>query len=193
MYSPEESLTRRLATLELNGLGDYYRRDATGSGSDPTGSVTVTVDPTDRVVLVRVNGEAATVRTPELLDAAVLQAHVAAQLARRDAVRPRPERTGARPLATGAGNRPVRALDNLWAQGRTTSDRTLPAHPRRSRDLGPATGTSDNDCVTVTLGIASSQGRVAADPGWLVNATSESIGNAITQAFAAAYRRRDEA
>ena len=33
---------------------------------------------------------------------------------------------------------------------------------------------------------------VAADPGWLANARPTNIGDAVTQAFADAYRKRDE-
>jgi hypothetical protein len=68
---------------------------------------------------------------------------------------------------------------------------TVQMHDYDTREIGPVEGISDNSCVEVQLPIASSFGPFTSDPGWLANAAAAHIGAAVTQAFAAAYRKRD--
>ncbi len=73
------------------------------------------------------------------------------------------------------------------------STRTLSPHPTTQQEFGPTPGVSDNDCVRVTLDIASSHGVVDADAEWLANAAATNIASAVTQAYTDAYGKRDEA
>lgn len=53
-------------------------------------------------------------------------------------------------------------------------------------------GVSDNGCVTVTLDLAGPHGSLDADAGWLSTARTTRVSQAITEAFAHAYRERDD-
>jgi hypothetical protein len=59
--------------------------------------------------------------------------------------------------------------------------------------IAQETGTSDNECLTVTLDLAGPGGSLEIDPGWLRQAQRRSIGAAVVEAFTAAYRKRAQA
>lgn len=177
-------LEERLAAYRKHHPEGYGTTETTAT--DPTSAVELTVDPTDRVVAVRVL-QAELVRTPQQLDEAVAGAYRAAVSQRRAALRgPRDDRVRARsnPL-------PVVAVENWMVKGWRPDPATVQMHEFDSRDIGPVDGVSDNECVEVHLPIASAFGTVASDPGWLANAGASNVGAAVTQAFAAAYRKRD--
>jgi hypothetical protein len=86
----------------------------------------------------------------------------------------------------------------VLAVRRPTSD-LLDRHEIRVRDhLQPRrphprehAGVSDNRCVSVTLPVTGGRGRLQVDPGWLQQTTGTRLGAAITEAYVAAYARRD--
>ena len=174
---------------------DAYRRfhpegygTADTSAADPSEAVEVTVDPTDRLTIVQVL-RAEGVRTPERLEEAVAGGYRAAVSRRRATLRgdrPRDHRARAR-----SNRRPPVAVENWMVHGWQPEPATVQMHDFDASDIGEVRGGSDNECVEVELGIASSFGSLSSDPGWLANATAAQIGAAVTQAFAAAYRNRD--
>jgi hypothetical protein len=50
---------------------------------------------------------------------------------------------------------------------------------------------SDNQCVSVVLPPTGGRGRLQVDPGWLQQTSGTRLGAAITEAYVAAYTRRD--
>lgn len=188
----DSTVSRRLSELREHDVLGMYAGDEPATGLDEAGRVSVTVDPTDRVTEVRILADAPELRQPEGLRDAVDQAARAARLARIDALRPPRVRGRARPQAARAEDQPVVAVQNRMGTGWAPDPASLVRHHYDTEDLGPATGVSDNDCVTVTVGIASSSGVVTADPGWLANARVSAVEQAITQAYDEAYRKRDE-
>ena len=187
----DSATLERLHELRRFDRSGFYASDEPASGDDPTGAVTVTVDPTDRVARVEVRSRD-TIRRPEGLARAVDQAYRAAQLARIDAL---PGRHGSRGdlHVAGTGERPpVVAVRDVSGTGYVSTRRPSP-ETGRPEDFGPTSGVSDNDCVRVTLDVASSRGAVDAGADWLANATATNIGNAVTEAYADAYRKRDQA
>jgi hypothetical protein len=197
MSHEDDTMQRRLAALRRTDASGFYASSDPATGTDATGTITVTVDPTNRITHVAVAGSADQVRDPERLSEAIDQAAGAARTARLRASRP-----AAFAPAAAARRRPVarrfeataRAVENYQETGRVPSGalRGLSSH-FVEHDLEPAVGISDNECVVVTLGLASSHGRVEVDRAWLANARSASIGPAVTQAFANAYRKQDRA
>lgn len=149
----------------------------------------IEIDDTRRVTGVVVR-DADAVATPEALDAAVAAGYseaLAEAAASRRVDRPR---TGARPVAVATliekAPPPPGSYDRhrIREEGRHT--RAL-----RRGEPGTAVGISTNECVTVRLRPASSFGSVESDAGWLRTARPDSIERAVTEAFAAAYDRRD--
>ncbi|KRC52902.1 MULTISPECIES: hypothetical protein [unclassified Nocardioides] len=167
-----------------------YANETGGTGDEPTGAVTVTVDATDRVRQVEVR-ERDSVHDPAALAAAVEHAYRAAVMDRLEALYPDRGLDPDRRIAGLDGHPPIRTVENRQGQhvARPRAPRSTALLERR---FSPTEGISANECVTVTLALASSWGPVVADPGWLANARPSNVGDAITQAFADAYRKRDE-
>lgn len=174
----------------ISGHSDPARpdSDAPSTGTDPTDSVSVTIDSSRRVVQVEVM-KASGVDTPEALDSCVTGAYRAAVAARR----PKREAGGRRerPVAVAtlavAPPRTPESYDRHQIRDASRADRA-----RRRAHFGPRVGQSANECITVTLPPASSLGRVDADAGWLMNASSTAIARSVTEAFLAAYSERDD-
>ena len=196
VLTDEDRMRDRLERLRRHDKMGFYAGDDPTTGSDSTGAVSVTVDPTNRVTQVTVTGPADQVRDPVRLSDAIDQAAGAARTARLRASRPE----SFEPAAAADRRRPVarrleataRAVENYQETGKVPNG-TLRGLSRHfvHHDLEPAVGTSDNKCVVVTLDLASSHGRVDVDRAWLANARSANIGLAVTQAFANAYRKQD--
>jgi hypothetical protein len=194
--SLDTTTASRLAALRRTDRTGFWAGDDPASGQDGSSAVMVTVDPTNRITEVAVRGRADHLRTPELLAAAVDQAAGDARAARLRAGRPDSDGVGpaqarrpvVRPLALG-----TQAVENFQKTGTTPSGRLRGTSAQYLyRDLdGPAVGQSDNGCVTVTLDLASSHGRLYIDSGWLASARCKLLGAAITQAYRNAYRKQD--
>jgi hypothetical protein len=192
MATPVHPNLDRLARLRQYDTTGFYLSDEPAEGSDDSGCLTVVVDPTNRVIGVRVNGSADAVRTPTKLSAAFDEAVGRARYERYLA--------GAGPQADndpptvvlGAGPHPRRLIDNFDITGQEPTGELRGASRHfAARGLNRAEGSSDNQCVTVTLDLASAHGSMAVDSGWLANASAGSIAAAITQAYLAAYREQD--
>ena len=194
--SLDKTAASRLAGLRRTDRTGFWASDEPASGKDSSGTVTVTVDPTNRVTEVSVRGNADDLREPDKLARAVDEAAGAARSARLRAGRTdsdesastRARRPVARPLAIGQ-----LAVENFQQTGTIPSGRLRGTSANfMYRDLGgPAVGQSDNECVTVTLDLASTHGRLQIDGGWLASARNKPLGAAITQAFHNAYRKQD--
>lgn len=165
--------------------------------TDPGEAVLVSLDARGRLAGVQMSGLPDELRRPEALATAVDRAFRRAVLAgrpprarsdgpppparRAPAHPPRPvrqDRSGLGPSAATLERERVHAADRLTG--------STPAEP----DLTP-TGMSANECVRVVLHPASSNGRVEVDAGWLSQAPAPKVAAAVTEAFAAAYERRD--
>lgn len=175
----------RLERLRATDVTGVYASDDPSHGTDPTGSVTVTIDPTLRATLVRIES-VERVRSPEQLAHAVGAAYSAALSARfagpddANADDPPP---GARRVRLQV--RPIPDLVARHQAGRQTTPRPRRRVPREE------VGTSVNGCVTVTLPVFGPRGRADADAGWLRQANGAQVGAAVTEAFHDAYSRRD--
>lgn len=187
MTSPDPT-SARLAELRRTDASGVYAGDEPADGTDPSGAVTVTIDPTNRVTAVRVS-EAEKIRTPAGLAEAFDEAYSAALAHRLASSRPaRTPRSTSRPRAVAT--RPVFRRPTAEQLQRHRIRNETPRTTQRSSP-GQVVGISANDCVQVTLAPAQTSGTVAADPGWLANAGPSNIASAITEAFNAAYAERD--
>ena len=156
---------------------------STGTSAD--GSISVATDATLRVTGVQVH-TMEPLRDASRLDEAFAAAYVAALAGGRpgDGTTPaidrlRPQRlvlTVRRPTPDLVNRHEVRIRDHLQPRR---------PHPREH------VGRSDNGCVTVTLPVAGGRGRLDVDPGWLQQTSGTRLGAAITEAYVAAYTRRD--
>ena len=187
----DSTVPRRLTELREHDVLGMYAGNDPATGLDQSGRVSVTVDPTDRVIDVRIVSDAPEIRQPEGLRVAVDQAARAARLARVDALRPARARGRERPQAARTKEQPVVAVQRLdGPAGR----RTPPAWSRTTttrRTWARRRGSPTTTASPVTVGIASSSGVVTADAGWLANARVSAVEQAITQAYEQAYRKRD--
>ena len=179
----------RLEQLRATDTIGLYASDEPSMGSDRDGALTVTIDPTLRVQQVQVHSVDA-LRTPaQVRDAFEAAYHDALSRRLPDSDDGQEAGTAERPVA-----RRVRRIS-----ARPTRER-LDRHQIRYRERnrpathirGEVTGTSQNDCVSVTLGPASPRGVLEVDPGWLATTVGSRLGGAITEAFHDAYARRDE-
>ena len=187
MASPD-STSARLAELRRTDATGVYASDEPADGTDPSGAVTVTIDPTNRVTAVRLSNDER-IRTSAGLAEAFESAYSAAlanRLKRSRAARPPRPATRPRAVAT----RPVFRRPTPEQLQRHRIRTETPRTAARSSP-GQVVGVSANDCVQVTLAPAQSSGTVVADPGWLANASPSNIASAITEAFHAAYVERD--
>ena len=178
----------RLEQLRATDTTGLYASDEPSTGTSSDGSLSVTIDPTLRVVSVQVHA-VDQVRGSDALDAAVSTAYTAALAARLPAAEDRPDGSpAARPVA-----RRVRRVSAAPTPARLNRHQSRyhqqPPLVRRT----PVTGVSDNECVTVTLGPAGPRGVVAADPGWLAQTSGPRLAVAVTEAFQDAHTRRDQA
>lgn len=182
----------RLRALREHDTLGFYRGDAPARAQDATSAVEVTIDPTDRVTAVRLIAEVPVIRRPQGLRDAVEEAFRAARRARLNALGVFDQESTARgrPRAE-APSRSIRTVENWMGTGWQPDPSSLRPHRFDTSDFGPTAGVSANNCVTVSLDIASSHGTVDAEPGWLSQATRTNIGRAITEAFHDAYRKRD--
>jgi hypothetical protein len=153
--------------------------------TDPTRSVTVSIDAHNRLVGVVVN-RADGVRTPAELATALSTAHRIAVVETYAAATSRTP-GAARPVARTSFRRPVHRPELL---DRHEVRPQAHAEGRRARPVGTVTGTSDNECVWVELGVAQPVGVCGAEPGWLANAAAHHIASAVVQAFRQAYQER---
>ena len=153
----------------------------------PSGSLTVTIGPTNRVRSVQI-ANATDLRSPGALASAVAAAYSAALTARsrRDPESPQVRRT--RPRAVAVRPTFQRPSPEQLQRHRIRNE----SQPGERRAAGAVDeGRSANGCVRVTLDPARSSGTVSADPGWLAHAGATSIAKAITEAFHHAYAERD--
>jgi hypothetical protein len=192
----DDTVTARLTALRRTDRTGFWASDRPASGRDASGALTVTVDPTNRVTGVSLRGRSEHLRDPERLGRAVDEAAGAARAARLQASMPgiaergrtRARRPVARPLGLG-----THAVENFQKTGTTPSGRlrgTSAQYLYRDLDGAPV-GRSENGCVSVTLDLASSHGRLHVDSGWLKSARSAHVAAAITQAYRNAYRKQD--
>lgn len=157
----------------------------TSSASSPV-TVTLRDNRVTQVVWTHIPDEQ---RNPEAVDRAVRAAFVAAALGERTPSAPGTERPVPRRVTRPE---PIR-LDNILVSGRPLVTPDLAAAKVAARaQTGPVTGESDNRCVSVVLDAGGSAGRVASDPGWLVQATPTQLSTSLTEAFDSAYRKRDQ-
>jgi DNA-binding protein YbaB len=176
----------RLERLRATDTTGVYAGDEPTTGTSPDGSVTVTIDPLLRVVAVQVHA-AEGLRTDESLNEALSGAYRDALARRVTPSSPDPQPGTPRPVA-----RRVRRVS-----ARATPER-LERHQVRYRPQPSAgrarsvTGSSDNQCVTVTLAPSASRGVVTADPGWLAQTTGPRLSGALTEAFLDAHSRRSD-
>ncbi|PUA83038.1 hypothetical protein [Nocardioides currus] len=184
------STEERLELLRKYDSSGSYASNDPATGQDPTGRVQVTVDPSNRVTNVQVATLDDGLRSPGALaiavrdafDDASVQRHLAGRAGRPASTAPRtvevPVRPTRRPQMDPNPNRQPN-LDLLRDRGHTP-DLTI-----------SAVGISRNECVQVTLLPASSAGEVeVVEPGWLANASTGQVSNALTEAFEAAYENR---
>lgn len=188
MAQLDAATRQRLEQLRATDTIGVYASDEPTEGTDRTGALTVTIDPTLRVVgteALHIDG----LRTPAELGAAVASAYRAAITARlrRDAPdQPR----GARPVPVATPVRPDIRKDELLNR-HYIFEATREQRRARRPASGVVTGRSRNDCVWVTLSPASAMGTVDADPGWLAQTTGSLLASALTEAFEDAYSERD--
>lgn len=178
---------QRLALLQERHGHTRFREVAPVVGADQETGLTLTLDAARRVAEARVP-EAALVRTPALLRAAVRAAHQDADLARARASR---EAAGERPP-------PGERLDvTPLLRPREIPRRDIARRTRASVASGvPAgtaatlatTGRSGNGYLTVTLGPTGVVEDVDADPEWLAGAREQFLETALVQAFQEATR-----
>lgn len=170
-----------------------HTSDRPVSAEDRESTIRATVDPTGRVLDVAVLA-ASRVQTPDDLRSALDDALRAARAALANGGRAPAPRDPHRelPTAQGPGRREIQSIANWMGTGWRPDPASLRVHAFETRDLSPTQGISDNQCVTVTLDIASTQGAIDVDPGWLRQAEPANIGRALTQAFTDAYRKRDK-
>lgn len=163
------------------------RRPATGT--DESGSISVGVDVDGRVVDVTVSSIAPRLRHAPLFEAAFDEALTRAN----GAALP--------PVDVPAGRTTVTARRISAPPRVPLSELVGPFLHRPHRSpvgsggrglIGGETGTSDNDCVSVELDRTGPGGRISVDHGWLANAVPGNVAAAIEQAFAAAYRTRED-
>jgi len=189
MPTLDQATQDRLDRLRATDKTGIYHSDEPSHGADPEGALAVTLDPTFRIEVVRV-ADAAKVRTPDELRSA-LDAAWAMALAQHVHDGPdneAPARERERPRAARLVLTPP-PLTHESHHRHEIRDREN-ARPRRLR-RGGAVGISHNECVTVTLPAALTWGRLEVDPGWLRNTSAANLGTAITEAYHAAYTRRD--
>lgn len=170
---------------------DQSDRGQPTEGRDPSGAVSVTLDPAFRVIDVRIS-ERPESRDPDELSRAFSTAYAVAMNTHIERARgdEPPPASGARPVALAPvlTLRPPTAADlerhSIREESFTTTRRGNP---------GEVTGVSRNDCVHVTLPPAQPRGTITTDPGWLAHAQTANIASALVEAFADAYRQRDNA
>ena len=180
---------QRLEALRATDTTGVYASDEQTEGSDATGAMAVTVDPTLRVTCVEVRS-LEPLRTPTALRQAFEAAYrdALARRLRRDDHAP-DDRQRERPVA-----RRVRRISAA------PTPELVNRHQIRYRERGTSAagqrglvvGTSTNGCVTVVLPPANPRGVLDSDPGWLATTTGARLSAAITEAFAEAYARRDQ-
>ncbi|WP_205475243.1 hypothetical protein [Nocardioides sp. SYSU D00038] len=177
----------RLDELRARDTTGIYAGDGPLTGTDPEGSLRVTLDPTHRLVSLEVL-RIDRVRTPDGLDAALAGAWRDALVSRLGA-QSAAGTGGARPVPTAEPVRRIGPSRELLERHRIRTEEHLSGRPRRRP--GPVTGRSRNECVEVHLPPASSRGRVEALPAWLAHATATQVSAAVAEAFADAYSERD--
>jgi hypothetical protein len=175
----------RLERLRATDTTGVYSGDQPTTGAAPDGSLTVTIDPLLRVVAVQVHAADA-LRTDDALNQALTGAYRSALGAR---VRPSGDSApdAPRPVARRVRRVSARATPERLERHQVRH-RPQPSAPR----VRTVTGSSDNDCVTVTLAPAASRGVVTADPGWLAQTTAPRLSGALTEAFLDAHSRRSD-
>ena len=178
MASLDPETRARLDELRRHDRSGSYSSDRPVSAGDPTGTLTVTLDPTNRVATVSCLHLDDSLRTPGALDGAVRAAFVQASLQRiRESEAGRQaENRLTRPTPLRVERPPKRRLDDVLQSGRTPEPPDFEQSlAQLRRETGAAEGVADNECVTVTLDAGGSAGTVAADPGWLGNATGTNV------------------
>jgi hypothetical protein len=185
-----DSATRaRLDRLRESDSIGLYASDDPSDGNDPDNALTVTIDPTLRVVAINIHA-IDKVRQPSAVTDACKAAYAAAIAARLPREEPaQPDRDQPRPVANGEPIAFVTRPGDLLNRHRSRRESRLSAPA--SFGSRAATGVSTNDCVTVDLPPANSSGTVTVDPGWLQNTTASNLAKAILEAFTDAYTKRD--
>lgn len=153
--------------------------DQATTGTTADGTLSVTVDGSQRVVGVEVHA-IEPVRSASALDDAVAAAYRAALVGDDPApatlpVARRVRRISAAPRADLLERHQIRYQDT----------------GRRPQPPSAVTGTSVNGCVSVGLGPSGPRGSVTADAGWLAQTSATRLSTAVAEAFHDAYARRD--
>lgn len=159
-------------------------------GAAPGGSpIQVDLDRHGRVVTVNVLRLTEDLRTSTGLDEAFQKALARRRSDELPAAPPVVDASGRIQVArtTVPARRPLREL----VREAMLHDTSVPT-ARSTTLIGGERGVSENDCLTVVLDPAGQGGDLEADPGWLRQAAASKVGAAITQAFDAAYRERDQ-
>jgi DNA-binding protein YbaB len=159
------------------------------SGTDRGGLVTVVLDDRRRVDQIRVASLPDDLREPGGLAGVLDEAYRAAVATAVDFAAERagrPRRPGTRrPVATDEPARPRPSFGRSWGHA---SDEDVMAFRRRTRSRSPESprpgrGVSRNECVEVVLHATDHFGDITVDPGWLRNASAESVQRALGEAF----------
>ena len=167
------------------------------TGTDRTGTVTVTLDEQRRVDRIDLLGLPDELRDPALLVAALGDAYLAAVVTALDTAAERAgkplEPKARRPVAATEPTRSGPTFGPSWGHA---SDEEIEEFRRRVGTPSPATGgprhgVSDNGCVEVTLHATDHFGDLTIDPGWLRHATTENVQRALDEAFERANEKGD--
>ena len=175
----------RLERLRATDTTGVYSGDEPSTGTSPDGSLSVTIDPLLRVVAVQVH-VADGLRTDASLNQALTGAYRDA-LATRVAPTPDSPQGATRPVARRVRRVSARATPERLARDHVRYRPQPSAQPAR-----PVSGSSDNQCVTVTVAPTTPRGVVTADPGWLAQTTAPRLSGALTEAFLDAHSRRGD-
>ena len=167
---------------------DFWGPTEDASGADASGAVEVVVASAGLVRTVRVAAPGP-LRTPEALQARVLEAHRVADTARAVAAQlaHSVEEPPATPEALAASLRPrVRRPSDAIRRARMVADSggAPPSHDPPPRGVQ---GLSENGMVTVGTDPDGRPATVLADPAWLSAATAGALQQALLQAFQRAF------
>jgi hypothetical protein len=187
MSNLDERDRQRLARLRARDVTGVYADDSPAAGTDPDGAVTLTLDPTLRILRAEV-GRIDLVRTEDALNSALTSAYAVALSGRAAHADPADTPHGEPPQPRRLRLEVRRPTPEMLARHQVrerANARPRPRFPREER------GTSANGCLAVTLPVASPRGPVEVDHGWLQLANSAQLGAALTEAYNDAYSRRD--
>lgn len=183
---------RRLREFRATDSIGVYKCDHDVTGTSLGDRVTVTLDPLNRVISVLIAELDQEMRDSSVLANAVKDGYgdaIRKKLIASNTHRPRVNR----PMPKAVPIRRPSPSEDRIAGPETPLPHpgsTYPVHGRQSRNRGPASGSSENGCVTVTLSPSGPMGVVEFESGWVNYASAQAVSSALTEAFVAANRSR---